>query len=202
MGSFALSLMIPLDFNVVRRRVTIKQMRGGSRVDAALTAFAVALVVLMAHEQLNADPQAAPLAPAATHRSSEHPPKGLYFYRKRYAITPVPPPTPQPTAFDACDGGNCMIGWCESNKGGQRRLRVRGMASGPLHGQLFYAESSDPRVGAVHQGLVLPGKEAVVLARCVSGKKKYRGVTSHGVTSTAYGASPHSFTLMLVQAIS
>jgi hypothetical protein len=95
-----------------------------------------------------------------------------------------PPPLP-------CAGA-CLQALCDS-KGAIHRVSVTGTASGVVFGSGPYTDDSDIASAAVHAGVLLEGETKTLEVYCAGAQESYSGSLSHSVTSTAFGAWPHSF---------
>lgn len=74
-------------------------------------------------------------------------------------------------------------------------FRVTGSTSGSVWGTDKYTCDSSLAAAAVHAGLVRPGESAVLRITIVPGEAAYSGTARNGVTSSAWGSFPASFTL-------
>jgi hypothetical protein len=94
----------------------------------------------------------------------------------------------------------CYYSWCAVSKcvaqGQVFELIVTGQTSGEgVWGDVVYTDDSDPRVAAVHSGVLAPGEAATLVFSCHGFQESYAAATRFGATSLAYGPWANSWSM-------
>jgi hypothetical protein len=116
--------------------------------------------------------------------------------------------TPWPSAWQAFVFGTapvpeattCYHSWCAKTKcvaqGQVFELVVTGQTSGDsVWGDIVYTDDSDARVAAVHSGVLSDGETATLVFSCHGYQASFAAATRATITTTAYGAWGHSWSM-------